>query len=108
MAYCGPRGIPHSHFLGGPARWTDIDREKALHWQDLEHATCQGCGTRSEEWDPAAGGDRRAYTFEPVVCPGCEQKERVQASLDHPDWQGQRGLQLRARRTTQHRPTPPT
>jgi hypothetical protein len=98
MAYCGPRGLAHSQFLGGPARWTDEDREKALAWAELDRQTCNRCGTRDEEWDPARGGHRRAYTFEPDICPGCEPRERAEEQLNGPDWQSQRGRRLRSRR----------
>lgn len=98
MAYCGPHGIPHSVFLGSDQGWTQDDRDKALAWQELQRQTCRGCGTRAEEWDPAQGGDRTAYVFDVVVCAGCEQRERVEASLSDDDWKTQRGKQLRARR----------
>jgi hypothetical protein len=98
MAYCGPRGIPHSQFLGGPPRWTQQDREKALAWAELDRQTCNRCRTRDEEWDPARGGHRQAYTFEPDVCPGCEPLERAEAVLNSDEWKTQRGRRLRARR----------
>jgi hypothetical protein len=98
MAYCGPRGIPHSVFLGGPAGWTQDDRDKALAWQELQRQTCHACGTRAEEWDPDQGGDRGAYTFEIAVCPGCEQAERTESAMATDEWKSQRGKKIRARR----------
>lgn len=35
-------------------------------------ATCPDCGTRAEEWDESAGGDRNAYHPEERRCRGCE------------------------------------
>ncbi|WP_181800354.1 hypothetical protein [Streptomyces ipomoeae] len=35
-------------------------------------ATCPSCGTRADEWDEAAGGDRFAYVSSTSRCPGCE------------------------------------
>ncbi|MFH8294964.1 hypothetical protein [Streptomyces sp. NPDC018059] len=35
-------------------------------------ATCPSCGTRHEEWDEDAGGDRFAYVSSTSRCPGCE------------------------------------
>lgn len=98
MAYCGPRGIAHSHFLGGPAVWTDLDRDKALAWAALERQTCTGCGTRADEWSPAAGGSRNAWEFHPGICPGCEQKERTEDAMRGSDWKDQRGKQVSRRR----------
>ncbi|HET7386845.1 MAG TPA: hypothetical protein VFJ19_09320 [Nocardioidaceae bacterium] len=77
MAYCGPRGIPHSHFLGGPAVWTDLDRDKALAWAALDRRTCRECGTRPEEWNPEQGGQVRPVDYAVVICPGCEAKQRT-------------------------------
>lgn len=64
MDYCGPRGIPHSVFLG----WDRADQAKALAWQARHQATCQGCGTRRDQWK------RNRDAFEPVEdrCPGCD------------------------------------
>lgn len=98
MAYCGPRGIPHSVFLGGPAGWTPDDRDKALAWQELDRQTCRGCGTRTEEWNPEHGGHRQAYDFDVVVCPGCEKKQHADAVMNSDEWKGQRGAQVRGRR----------
>lgn len=71
LALCDRWGIPHSHLLGGPRRWSDLDREKALAYAQLQHVTCD-CGTRMEEWDPAQGGHRFAYVGDSWRCPGCE------------------------------------
>lgn len=98
MAYCGPRGIPHSHFLGGPPAWTDEDRDKALAWSERERQTHHKCGTRRDEWDPDRGGRRDAYDYLPDVCPGCEALERAEAVLSGSEWQGQRGKTITVRR----------
>jgi hypothetical protein len=72
MEYCGPRGIPRLHFLGGPPGWTEHDRAAALWWLIYQRQTCQNCGTRPAEWEE----DDEAYV--PVVrhCRGCEVKAR--------------------------------
>jgi hypothetical protein len=77
MDYCGPRGIPHSVFLG----WDASDRDKALTWQRRDHATCKRCGTRHEEWDPDDGGRENAYVAVPVQCPGCAERGRVESKV---------------------------
>lgn len=107
MNYCGPAGLPHSHFLGGPAVWTDQDREKALAWQALKKATCSGCGTRRDEWNPDKGGDRRAYIADVDVCQGCAHVERMQntASTD-PSLKDRRGLKVILRRPKTPVPSP--
>ncbi|MGH3096101.1 MAG: hypothetical protein ACRDMV_08900 [Streptosporangiales bacterium] len=68
MAYCAPLGIPHSVFCS----WDADDRAKALAWQARKWQSCAQCGTRPEEWDPAAGGDVQAYTTRRRVCRGCQ------------------------------------
>lgn len=72
MAYCGPRGIPHSHFLGGPLAWSDVDRDLALAWEARRRATCQGCGLRRDQWTNADGRfDPQAFEVDFDDCPGC-------------------------------------
>lgn len=90
MAYLGPRGLPHSWFLGGPFRWTQADRDKALAWQEMHRQTCQRCGTRPDQWKE----DRRAFHTEVRVCPGCEVMERGQEEFEDPAIKNLRGKQL--------------
>lgn len=63
MAYCGPRGIPLSQFLG----WSEHDQAAALAWQSHEAARCPHCGTHPQEWRD----DPHAYTAQPRGCLGC-------------------------------------
>lgn len=63
-----PRGVPHSTFLS----WHVDDQDKALAWQAEIAACCPSCGTRADEWDPAAGGSRTAYVADVTRCSGCE------------------------------------
>lgn len=44
MAYCGPRSIPYTEFLGGGEGWDDYSRSAALAWQRHESERCSGCG----------------------------------------------------------------
>lgn len=71
---CEVYRIPHSHYLGGPLRWTPLDRAKAEAYVQWRAETCDGCGTRREEWDPKRGGSRVAYIAMSDRCPGCEIK----------------------------------
>ena len=100
MDYCGPKGLAHSRFLGGPDVWTDEDRNKALAWAHQQNCTCGTCGTRPEEWDPAKGGRRDAYEFTASICPGCEHLERTRDEMGSEDWKGQRGKQVKAVRAS--------
>lgn len=100
MAYCAPRGIPHSHFLGGPNRWGPDDRDKALAWQLHELERCPSCGTRPAEWDPARGGDLHAYEAVTVHCRGCEVKAQGDEEFDRVRKQHRRGTELRLHRST--------
>lgn len=81
MAVCHDYKISHSHFLGGPNRWTALDRAKALWWHIREQERCGGCGTRKAEWDDKQGGHRHAYSAVHARCPGCEVKERAEAAI---------------------------
>ncbi|WP_236244221.1 hypothetical protein [Streptomyces sp. CC210A] len=72
LELCERYGIPHSQFLGGDGRWSDLDRAKALAWQRWQRTLCPDCRTRAEEWDPAKGGHQHAYVTDTVRCPGCE------------------------------------
>lgn len=67
MDYCAPLGLPHSHFLGGPADWSAHDRELAMGWAMRKAQTCPGCGTRRDQWER----DRQAFDAELYDCPGC-------------------------------------
>jgi hypothetical protein len=71
LRLCDRWGIPHSHFLGGPNEWSDLDRAKAHAYADYMLTVCPQCGTRPDEWDPEQGGDRAAYVADFHVCPGC-------------------------------------
>lgn len=81
MSYCGPRGISHSHFLGGPPVWTTLDRDLALWWQIYDSEKCPSCGTREDEWDPDKGGHDHAYRWEIRQCWGCAEKASGQKKV---------------------------
>lgn len=74
MDYCGPHGIPHSHFLGGPRVWTEEDQQKALWWMVRERQRCSGCGTHPDDWNEDLGGRRDAFVAEERTCPGCRER----------------------------------
>lgn len=74
---CERHGISHSHYLGGPQLWTDLDREKVEAYKLWKSEACQKCGTHPDWWDPAKGGDRNAFIATDRRCPGCEVFEEL-------------------------------
>jgi len=73
MQLCREYRIPHSIFRGhGDGTWTDLDRRKALAYEDYLRQACPSCGTRPEEWDETAGGDEDAYRAITHRCVGCQ------------------------------------
>ncbi|MFB6643166.1 hypothetical protein ACFCYF_38750 [Streptomyces chartreusis] len=88
LELCDRWGIPHSRFLGGDGRWTDLDRAKALAWRVWQHGLCPECRTREDDWDAAKGGDPHAYVADTVRCRGCEaiEQERDQVPDGRPGY----------------------
>lgn len=78
LALCERLGISHSHFLGGPDRWTDLDRVNALEHASWKQECCSHCGTHPDWWDPEKGGHPNALVADSWRCPGCE----ILAQLD--------------------------
>lgn len=78
LAYVVPLGIPHSFFLGGPNRWTDLDQDKALAWNREQRLQCGTCRTRKDEWKK----DPDAYVGNIEQCPGCERLEQERENAD--------------------------
>lgn len=70
MAYCGPRGIPHSVFLD----WDIDDQAKALGWMAEENQRCNTCGTAPWEWER----DVNAFDAVTQMCLGCAAVENAQ------------------------------
>lgn len=68
MAYCGPRGIPLSAFLG----WSQDDQDAALAWQADQAQRCPRCGTHPD--DPAGEASKH-------VCRGCARIHEAQESV---------------------------
>ncbi len=93
MAYCGPKGIPLSRFLG----WPQGDQDAALAWQARESTRCSGCGTFEADWDEEHGGDRNAWVPQVHVCQGCVALER-QRTVVNDEASGMRGVHFRLTR----------
>jgi hypothetical protein len=79
--------ISHSQFLGGPARWTDVDRAKAAAYDEWHQKFCGSCGVDPDWFDPEKGGHRFAMIAEVERCPGCELKEQLREQLPK-EWKG--------------------
>ena len=60
MAVCADYKISHSHFLGGPNRWTPADRDKAIWWYVREKERWGGGGgpQRGEGASPRAKANK--------------------------------------------------
>lgn len=106
---CESYRISHSHFLGGPAVWTQQDRDKAIWHAQYKAQTCQGCGTHPDDWNPAKGGDRLAYAAVQSRCAGCAVLEQQQEAYESgPKEDKGRGVRivLRRREATGDDPRP--
>jgi hypothetical protein len=88
LAYVVPLGIPHSHFLGGPNHWTDLDQDKALAWNREQRKQCATCKTRKDEWE----SDPDRYVGNIERCPGCERLEQEQENVQQ--MKGAKGLKI--------------
>ena len=71
MAFCGPAMVPHSHFLGGPRVWTDLDRAKQRAWHRRQRET-HSCGVHPDVWDHELGGDLGNLHLTSGFCAACE------------------------------------
>lgn len=99
LAVCDRAGIPHSHFLGDPLKWTAEDRDKAVAFLRFEAMRCPGCGTFSDEWFNSDGtlADDPAFVAVAEQCLSCSEKEGLAAHIaDRRD--GRRGVSIRLRR----------
>lgn len=94
MEYCGPRGIPHEHFLGGPPGWTQTSRDRALWWLIHDRERCPHCGLRNDDFRD----DPHAWGFEPEHCRGCELLAQGQDWLEANKQTLRRGTAMRAHR----------
>lgn len=70
------------------------DQDKALAWTSEQAQKCSGCGTRPDEWDPAQGGSRHAYSAEPRRCLGCELLAQAQRDLQREEEADTLGVRL--------------
>jgi ribosomal protein S27AE len=83
LRICRDHGISHSHFRGGVARWTDVDRDKAKALVILEAEECPNCHTLREDWVDEKGKPLREPVWTPEVkfCPGCGEHKRADKHL---------------------------
>lgn len=76
LRLCNKAGISHSHFLGGPAEWTDRDRDLALAALEADLDRCPGCGVRREDMQNPDAAD-----VEQFPCVHCELKAQMWAAI---------------------------
>lgn len=77
LEVCDSAGIPHSFFLGGPLRWSDDDRDKAIAYKRVQRQRCSACGTFPDEWYDADGRPVDELVFKPVAvdCFTCAERD---------------------------------
>lgn len=88
MAYCGPKGLSLSTFLG----WPEEDQQAALAWQAHEGRR-HSCGTHPEDWTDGNGRRVEAVHYVEQVCRGCQVLAQAQDRLAQ-DEDRTRGLTL--------------
>lgn len=84
MAYCAPKGIPHSVFLS----WPDADQDKALEFQALEANRCPFCGSEDADWiDPETKRllPKPKYRTSTRRCYGCVEIEGARKEVPKED-----------------------
>lgn len=88
LALCETYRISHSQFCGGPARWTELDRSKALTFRawKAEHE-CPDCGSDPSLWTVSDEGVPTipyvAYLDECGTCGAMESlRDQVQKDPD--------------------------
>jgi hypothetical protein len=90
LAYCAPRGIPLSVFLGrivgaGEPQWTERDAQAAVLWQIEQNAHCTGCGRPRSEC-MVAEIDAPDYEVTVQKCWACEARDAKM--LEHQEGKG--------------------
>lgn len=88
---CREYGVSYSHFLGGPVRWTDEDRDKARAVEIHLRSRCPECGTFDDDWrDPVTRRALAEPRWMPTShrCEGC--RTIAEERADIPD--GEKGV----------------
>jgi hypothetical protein len=81
LAYCAPRGIALSVFLGrvvghGDQQWTSRDAQAAVLWEIEQKSRCSGCGQpRDECMGPEADDDAPEYEVTGTRCWACQARD---------------------------------
>lgn len=101
LGLCDRWGIPHSHFLGGPLEWSELDRAKALAYVAYESTRCPDCRVREQEWNPDLGGNRDAYIGDSRRCETCRRAEDESENIHTLPEAERKGLKVVLRRNTE-------
>lgn len=77
LAYCAPRGIPLSVFMGrvvypGDPQWEERDRWAAMEWLVEDRTRCSGCGFPRDE---CMATESPEYMVEATRCKACEARD---------------------------------
>jgi len=115
MNYVGPRGIPHSIFMGrvrepGEPEWLPEDRAKALEWLVFDQTRCSGCGRHHHEWQDDNGKELRDLPFAPtpVYCATCHMLEDARVEMLPSEPEAKRGWTIALERVgLDHEPPAP-
>lgn len=69
--------------MGGRQRWTELDRAKAIAFEELAGEECPNCHTLAEDWKDEYGRMLEEPVYTPVArsCPGCAEVERIREKL---------------------------
>lgn len=103
LAYCAPRGIPLSVFLGrvvnpGEAQWLERDTVLALEWAAAESRRCSGCGQNLDE--TTVDDSDELYDAVGVACGACKAIHRAsQIAAGRDDLDPLAGMRYRVERT---------
>jgi hypothetical protein len=83
MALCLQYQIPYSHFKGGPNKWTDDDRAKAVAYSEYLKSLCPNCKTDTEDFRDEDGKPLDEPMWYAVIrhCPGCEDLGTVRKEI---------------------------
>jgi hypothetical protein len=69
--------------MGGPDRWNELDRDKAVAYDTLTREECPHCGTLREDWVDENGFPLEQPMWAAVArtCYGCEDLERIRSQV---------------------------
>jgi hypothetical protein len=69
--------------MGGPARWDDSDRAKAVAFERYLNSRCKSCGTTHDDWHDDDDYPLEEPYFESTwkICDGCVAVEKARGAI---------------------------